>query len=115
MTIGTRLCTWLYGELVGEDEFGNRYFTERRAGKGRRRKRWVLYKGEAEPSKVPAEWHSWLHYTTDRPLAKDERRPWQKEHVANLTGTRAAYLPPGHDLRGGHRERSSADYESWRP
>jgi hypothetical protein len=25
-TFGTQLWTWRYGELVGEDEFGNRYF-----------------------------------------------------------------------------------------
>ena len=31
-------------------------------------RRWVLYAGEAEASAVPAEWHSWLHFTTDAPL-----------------------------------------------
>ena len=25
-TFGTQLWTWLYGEFVGEDEFGNRYY-----------------------------------------------------------------------------------------
>src|SRR5262245_58834953 len=25
-TFGTQVWTWLYGEFVGEDEFGNRYF-----------------------------------------------------------------------------------------
>jgi len=28
-TFGTQLWTWLYGEFVGEDEFGNRYFRTR--------------------------------------------------------------------------------------
>ena len=47
MTIGTRIYTWLRGELVGRDSFGNRYYKFRsgkRAGRGRR---WVLYAGEA--------------------------------------------------------------------
>ncbi|MCH7889514.1 MAG: NADH:ubiquinone oxidoreductase subunit NDUFA12, partial [Proteobacteria bacterium] len=40
MTIGTRLFTWMRGEAVGEDEFGNRYYQERRAPTdGRRRRR----------------------------------------------------------------------------
>ena len=51
-TFGTQLWTWLYGELVGEDEFGNHYFRTKR-GKidptlGFER-RWVIYNGIAEP------------------------------------------------------------------
>ncbi len=116
MSIATHLYTRLYGEFVGKDDFGNRYFQERKAPQGRRRKRWALYAGAAEPSTIPAEWHAWLHYTTAEPLRRDQQeKPWQREHVRNLTGTNAAYLPPGHDLRGGHRARSAADYESWTP
>ena len=29
MTIGTRLMTWLRGELVGRDSFGNRYYRDK--------------------------------------------------------------------------------------
>ena len=36
---------------------------------------------------MPPEWHAWLHYTTDTPLAETARRPWQKPHLANATGT----------------------------
>lgn len=117
MTAGTRLCTWLNGKLVGTDEFGNRYYTERREPVGRRARRWVIYQGEAEASKVPAEWHAWLHYTTEQPIAADVQgaKPWMRPHVPNLTGTADAYLPPGDDRRGGRRERSASDYESWRP
>ena len=53
------------GEPVGKDEAGNTYYRDkRRRGAGRER-RWVVYAGEVEASRVPAEWHSWLHYTTD--------------------------------------------------
>lgn len=115
MSIGTRLFTWANGTLVGTDASGNRYYTERKAPAGRRVKRWVIYNGSPEASVVPAEWHAWLHYTTEQPLTAAPRQDWQKPHEANYTGTVAAYLPPGHDLRGGKRERSPADYEAWQP
>src|SRR4051812_3639197 len=71
-TFGTRLLTWLRGELVGADSYGNRYYRLRgyrpeQLGSGRfsRERRWVMYRGEPEGSKVPSEWHAWLHHTID--------------------------------------------------
>ena len=124
MTIGTRIMTWFRGTLVGTDTFGNRYYRDksRRAltrggGRASRERRWVIYDGEVEASRVPPEWHAWLHHTVDDPPPDGGRPkyPWQKEHVPNLTGTPAAYRPPGSLLRGGAREASTADYEAWRP
>src|SRR5207249_4892451 len=67
-TLGTRLLTWLRGELVGSDDYGNRYYRlkgdkPQRLGAGRfsRERRWVIYNGEPEGSKVPPEWHAWKH------------------------------------------------------
>jgi len=116
-TLGTRLHTMLYGKHVGTDVFGNRYYTERRAAKDRRTRRWVVYKGLAEASKVPALWHGWLHYTMDA-LPQELSTPsydWQKEHIPNLTGTAGAYVPPGHIHRGAKRDASTSDYEAWTP
>lgn len=124
MTIGTRILTWLRGELVGSDEFGNRYYREKshaplQKGGGRfsREKRWVLYKGEAEASRVPPEWHAWLHHTVDEIPAggSTPKYAWQKPHVPNMTGTAEAYRPPGSLFRGGHRQPASGDYEPWQP
>lgn len=116
MNLGTRLLTLFYGKQVGTDSGGNRYFVERRPRRGRLRvRRWVVYHGPADPSAVPAEWHPWLHYTTDEPLADLPRHAWQRPHLANLTGTAAAYRPPGHDYMGGHRPATDGDYESWMP
>lgn len=114
MTIGTRLFTALHGELIGTDEFGNKYYTERKGPAGRKPRRWVLYDGRAEASKVPAEWHAWLHYMSDEPLPQ-LKRAWKKPHAANLTGTSAAYLPQGHELRGGQRAKATGDYQAWQP
>jgi len=124
MTIGTRIMTWLRGELVGSDQFGNRYYRdksqrklERGGGRFSREKRWVLYNGEAEGSRVPPEWHAWLHHTVDE-IPADGGKPkyaWQKPHQPNLTGTPDAYRPPGSLVRGGHRAPATGDYEAWKP
>ncbi len=124
ISLGTRLFTWLRGELVGIDQFGNRYYRERRrralkrgGGWESRERRWVMYNGEPEASRVPPEWHGWLHHTFAE-VPQDAGRkqyPWQKEHVPNLTGTPDAYRPSGSLLRGGHRARAAADYEAWTP
>ena len=114
-SFGTLLYTWAKGRLVGTDTNGNRYYIERSAPKGQRAKRWVVFSGAVEASTIPPEWHAWLHHTTDKPLTDMPRQPWQKAHEPNHTGTGGAYLPPGHDLRGGKRERAAGDYEAWQP
>lgn len=117
MDLATMLFTWLRGEKVGADPFGNRYYRNSRLARYGRERRWVVYKGEVEASKVPAEWHAWLHHMAEKPLTEGpvKRWPWQKDHVPNLTGTPYAYRPKGHDLRGGHRAHATGDYEPWTP
>ncbi len=117
MIIGTLLYTWLKGDLVGTDLFANRYYRSRGAKLSGRERRWVLYHGKAEASSVPPEWHSWLHHTTKAPLSESavQLRPWQKEHVPNPSGTHGAYLPQGHDYKGGKRAAATGDYQSWSP
>lgn len=111
----TRVFTWMRGEKVGEDAFGNVYYQERRKVDSlRRRRRWVVYRGRAEASKVPAEWHAWLHYTTEAPVPRTSYG-WAKPHQQNMTGTEAAYYPPGHDRHGWKRDKASGDYEPWQP
>jgi NADH:ubiquinone oxidoreductase subunit len=109
-TLGTQLWTWRKGTRVGEDTQGNIFY--RNADDSRR---WVIFKGEAEASKVSPEWHGWLHRTwneppTEKPLV---HRSWEKPHLANLTGTPLAYAPAGSIRRGDPAARS--DYEAWTP
>ena len=89
MNIGTWLFTLLKGRRVGTDASGNVYYEERRPRPGYRLRRWVAYAGPAEASHVPPEWHAWLHYTTDTPLADRPRYAWEKPHLPNPTGTPA--------------------------
>lgn len=121
-TLGTHIYTLLYGKRVGRDEFGNRYYKSsanqgEHVGRNGVERRWVLYKGKAEPSKVPPPWHAWLHYiTNDVPENQAiKRHRWQKDHVPNLTGTDYAYRPPGHIKNGGKREKATGDYTPWEP
>jgi len=105
------------GVRVGEDEQGNRYYEERRPSLEGRKRRWVLYKGLAEASRVPPDWHAWLHHTIQDPptVAPLRRQKWEKPHQPNLTGTVGAYRPRGSLARGGVRQPSTADYEAWTP
>jgi NADH:ubiquinone oxidoreductase subunit len=112
---GLVLHTLRAGAHVGKDALGNHYYEERRPGAGRRARRWVVYGGPTESSTVAPEWHCWLHYVTDEPLPDTGRKPWQKPHVPNLTGTPGSYRPAGHDYSGGRRAGTPADYEAWTP
>jgi NADH:ubiquinone oxidoreductase subunit len=118
-TIGIRFTVARRGVFVGEDDYGNRYYEARDASDSydARKRRWVIYRGYAEASKVPAEWHGWLHYTFDEPptTAPLTRKAWEKDHVPNLTGTLLAWRPKGSIARGGAREAATGDYEAWRP
>ncbi len=118
-TLSTKLYTRRNGRFVGEDAFGNKYYEDRKGGSGPagRPRRWVIYNGVAEASKVPAEWHGWLHYTVDTPPTEEDyqAKPWQKPHVENLTGTPYAYRPPGSTLKISRQNKPApADYQPWK-
>ena len=109
-TLGTQLWTARNGTRVGEDAQGNVYY-QTAGGK----RRWVIYNSEAEASRVPADWHGWLHHTwdappTDVPLV---HKPWERPHVPNLTGGPGAYRPAGSLLRAEPVARR--DYDAWQP
>ncbi len=63
-TIGAWFTIKKRAVFVGEDAYGNRYYEAKKIidGDADRRRRWVAYRGYAEASKVPAEWHGWLHH-----------------------------------------------------
>ena len=110
-TVGTGLFTWRHGEQVGSDDQGNRYYREKRGPK-----RWVLYNGEVEASRIPPEWHAWLHYTVDKtPIEQPPVvKAWEKDHQPNLTGTAGAYHPAG-SLPVSDAAKPQRDYQAWSP
>lgn len=110
-TVGTRFMTWWKGRLIGDDQFGNRYYQEKSGPR-----RWVIYHGKPEASMVPAEWHAWLHHTmAEPPIGERPPIPWEKPHIANMTGTARAYHPPGSLMGSGKRAKATGDYEAWTP
>ena len=109
-TLGTRFDTWRKGVFVGSDDFGNRYYRDRK-----NTRRWVIYNGVAEASAIPPGWHGWMHYRSDAPPTAYAPREWEKPHEPNLTGTAGAYRPPGSILRAAPRTPGDSDYEPWRP
>ena len=117
-TPGTFFTLAKRAEKIGEDEYGNRYYRERKpSGASGRERRWVVYKGYADASRVPADWHGWLHHTFDQPPtdAPLPRQKWELDHKPNLTGTLHAYRPTGSLAVQGPRQRATGDYESWTP
>ena len=109
-TMGTRFYTWRQGRRVGEDETGNIYYESKDGAR-----RWVIYNGETEASRVSPDWHGWLHFTWDEPPTEKalKHKPWEKPHQENLTGTAAAYAPAGSIRKGDLAQRR--DYEAWQP
>lgn len=111
-TIGTDLFTWHRGERMGEDGAGNVYYRERGGDR-----RWVIYNGYADASRVPPDWHNWLHHTTDTAPSEVAYEPkeWQKPHRPNMTGTSEAWRPPGSVLTPSRRPTATGDYDPWTP
>lgn len=116
-TIGTTLFSARNGKRVGEDVFGNIYYQAKKAGTGPAGQRWVIYNGSNDASRVPPEWHGWLHHSYDEIPESylPQARIWEKEPSANMTGTAQAYRPAGALEQGGHRAAATGDYESWNP
>ena len=111
-TMGTALHTRRHGRKVGTDSEGNVYY---QAKKGDRR--WVIYNGSNDASRIPPDWYSWIHGQIDG-LPDDDLPPvrkFEKPKDGNLTGTPQAYRPSGALERGGQRAAASGDYEAWIP
>ena len=88
-TIGTLLKTFFSGKFVGKDEFGNRYY------KNKKDDRWEVYSSEIEATKITSDWYLWMHHTIDKfPNENLEKKyKWQKKHLENKTGTNEKYEP----------------------
>jgi NADH:ubiquinone oxidoreductase subunit len=122
-TIGTLLDSRRHGEHVGTDAQGNRYYRAKntKAGVynplGPRERRWVIYAGANDASRVPAEWHGWLHGTYDGVPESflPAPRVWEVDFTPNRTGTDEAYRPQGALERGGRRAHATGDYQAWSP
>lgn len=111
-TVGTALFTWRYGRKVGTDLYGNVYYQSKNGDR-----RWVIYEGSNDASRIPPDWYAWIHRMIDG-LPDDvlpPARKFQKPPTPNRTGTAEAYRPSGALEAGGQRAAASGDYEAWTP
>jgi NADH:ubiquinone oxidoreductase subunit len=105
--IKIRLCY----KKVGSDDFGNQYYQDPKS-----LSRYVLYNGIVEASKIPSNWHGWMHYVTNEtPSQNQSKNFWQKIHLPNLTGTKLRYFIDGHLARKSLRVKTGSDYQAWKP
>jgi len=88
-TLGTRIQTLFYGKYIGKDEKENKYYQSKSG------KRWVIYNGEVEASKIPDEWYSWIHHINNKIENSHDLKKykWQKKHLPNQTGTKNSHHP----------------------
>ncbi len=106
-TVGTFIYTLFTGKFAGNDQFGNKYYSN---SKG---KRWVIYKNNIEASKIPPEWHLWIHYLSkNKPVDKTSSFSWQKKYEGNLTGTERAHKPEG--SLAADIKKNMKKYETWK-
>ena len=81
-TFGTFLKTLFFGNYVGSDEHGNKYY------QSKKNERWVIYTNIIEPTKITSDWYLWIHHTTDKIPDKNKiQYLWQKKRLENQTGT----------------------------
>ncbi len=104
--IGTDLYTIFFGKYQGKDYFGNKYYQHKT-----KKKRWVIYKGFEEASKVPAKWDAWLRYVSQNtPESKNSKEKTNdSNHIPNTTGTKYT------NTLYKEFEQRSKRYSSWKP
>ena len=111
-SFGTTLFTRRTGVKAGSDGYGNVYYGSKKGGR-----RWVIYNGSNDASRIPPDWYAWMHKQIDD--VPDKALPpapkFLADPVPNLTGTAHAYRPSGSLERGGQRQAASGDYEAWAP
>tara|TARA_Y100001958_G_C21021330_1_gene397734 strand:- start:19 stop:375 length:357 start_codon:yes stop_codon:yes gene_type:complete len=106
-TVGTFIYTVLFGKFKGKDQFGNKYYQNKTG------KRWVIYNGEINASKITSDWYSWIHgISKDIPINLEQNKfSWQKPHKDNKTGTKESYKPN----KISKDNKKFKKYESWKP
>jgi len=110
---GTSIVTRRRGKEVGRDDAGNVYYEDKKNPA----RRWVIYSGSNDGSRVPPAWDAWLRgMITELPgEALPPARKFQIPPTVNLTGTMAAFRPDGAIGSGKIRPASTGDYEPWIP
>lgn len=88
------------GKFVGEDEYGNKYYETNQRDYLNRKKRYCLFNGRVEATKIPPEWHCFMHYQIPKEsvILDTKQYKWQKRFLPDLTLSSIKYLPKNHPL-----------------
>ncbi|MDB5512957.1 MAG: NADH:ubiquinone oxidoreductase subunit, partial [Enterovirga sp.] len=80
-------------------------------------RRWVVYNGDVDASRVPPGWRGWLAHTYASPPSEEDHaaHAWEKPYLPNMTGTPRAYRPQGSTEAAGMRPAATGDYVAWSP
>lgn len=105
--LGLKLYVRFFCKIVGNDQYGNIYYETKKAKNywGNQR-RLCIFKGTPEASKIPAEWYTWIHNLTDKPIPT-ATYPWILPHLSTLTRSIFRYTPNAWLLS--RRNKSKAD------
>ena len=104
-----KIYSKFFAQEIGQDEYGNKYYAEQNNSpiNNYRERRWVIYDGEIEASKVPQRWNAWLHHVTkEKPTNYVRKEKWMKKHLPN--SRRIINL----DIE---KKYSKKNYQSWNP
>jgi NADH:ubiquinone oxidoreductase subunit len=100
--------SFFFGTFKGCDDLGNKYYFLKKNTK----KRWVIFKGIEDPTKIPPQWYNWIHNIEDNPISDDTFYDWQtKNHKPNMTGTVARFSP----IKTNQHAKHKSGYSPWRP
>ena len=103
-TFGTFLKTLFTGTFVGKDQYGNKYY------KNKKNQRWVIYSGEVEATKITTDWYLWMQHTIDKIPSEEVSKKylWQKDHSENKSGTKESFKPTK------IKKNDKKKYETWK-
>ncbi len=112
----TQIKLFILGsKFIGTDEYRNRYYESKQADYLGRKKRFCIYSGTVEASKIPSNWHNWMHYSSHEEI-KQKKPFWAKSHTPNVTGTDYAFQPNRHTQNNIHGKSfidSNTSYQAW--
>ncbi len=122
MAFLVKIYLFLFATKVGEDEYGNSFFELKRKDYLGRKKRYCLYNGVVEASKISPEWHPFMHYQIDVDEVKKtfKQYKWQKPATPITTLSKDKYLPKNHILNAQKKSdkkntTNSIQTKTWEP
>ena len=111
--IGTIIYSLLNGKKIGQDQEGNKFYIHKK----NKKKRWVLYKKQVDPTSLEIKWQTWLTETSiyEETIINNTNFKWQKNKKANLTGTPDSYHPADHYKKEKINDKKQNKISIWKP